>query len=96
MRFTAFVEIIVSIDDPISGHGVGYTFCIDVAALLTADLVLDVRIRLVRDEDLTRWSHLFEPGREICAAADDGVIQMVLAAEVTDGTETCVDASPAP
>ncbi len=39
---TALAEIVVKIDDLVSGHGVGDTLYIDVAALLTADLVLDV------------------------------------------------------
>ena len=42
-EIAGFAEIIVSIVDQISGDRVRYTLCIDVAALLTADLVLDVR-----------------------------------------------------
>ena len=43
-------------------------------------------------KNLARRSHLFEPGRKIYTAADNGVVHSVLAAEVSDGTETCVNA----
>ena len=67
----------------------------DVAMLLAADLVLDVRKGLVRNEDPARSGRLFEPRRKVHAAADDRVVHAVLAAEVADGAEPGVDADPA-
>ena len=54
-EITAFAKIIVGIDDLVSGHRVRDTLYIDVALLLTTDLVLDVGISFV-------------PGGAICSS----------------------------
>src|SRR6516164_5041628 len=90
---TALTNIVVNIDDLVRSHGVGDALHINVSALLTGDLVFDKSVGLIRDQNLARRSVLFESGREIYATADDGVVHPVLAAEVSDGTETSGNSS---
>src|SRR5262249_49198562 len=90
---TALIYIVVNIDDLVRSHRVGDALHINVSALLTADLVFDKSVGLIRDKNLARRSVLFESAREIYTAADDGVVHPVLAAEISDGTETSVNSS---
>ena len=45
-------DAVIRINDLINGDGMGNALQVDVAALLTVDMVLDVGIGLVRDENL--------------------------------------------
>src|SRR5262245_22554726 len=90
---TALTNLVVDIDDLVRSHRVGDALHINVSALLTANLVFDKSVGLIRDKNLAWRGRLFEPAREIYTAADNGVVHSVLATEVSDGTETSVNSS---
>src|SRR5215475_10827751 len=91
---TALIYLVVNIDDLVRSHRVGDALHINVSALLTGDLVFDESVGLVRNKNFAGRSVLFESAREIYTTADDGVVHPVLAAEISDGAEACVNSSP--
>src|SRR5262245_25847905 len=85
----------LQVDNAIRGDRIGNTLNMDLSQFLTVDRVLHLRKRLIRNEDGSRWSLLFEARGKIHGAADYRVIHPVLAAEVADGAVVCVNADAA-
>src|SRR5215475_3914263 len=88
-------EVLIGVDDLISGNGVGDAFDRDLPTRLAVEPVPHVRIRLIGYEDLARRGRSLKPGGQVHAAADDGVVHPILAAEVADGAVPRVDSDPA-
>src|ERR1700750_3378927 len=74
-------EILIGVDDLIGRHGVGDAFDRDVPTLLTVNPIANIRVGLKRYEDLTRRGGSLKPRGKVHAAADDGVVHPILAAE---------------
>src|SRR5262252_9291033 len=88
-------EVLIGVDDLIAVDGIGYALDRDVPTLLAVEPVPHVRIGLIGYEDLARCRRSLKPGGEVHAAADDGVVHPILAAEVADGAVPRVDSDPA-
>src|SRR5260370_4968053 len=88
-------EVLIGVDDLVGGDGVGDALDRDVPTLLAVDPVANVRVSLIGHEDLARRGGSLKPGREVHAAADDGVVHPNLATEVPDGAVPRVDSDPA-
>src|SRR5947209_997277 len=84
----------MSIDDLISGYGVGHALDRDVPTLVAVDPLANSGVRFIRYEDFTRYGGSFEPRREVHAAANDRVVHPIIAAEVPDSTISCIDSDP--
>src|ERR1700751_1042617 len=88
-------EILIGVDDLIGRDGVGDALDRDVPTLLTVDPVANIRVGFKGYEDFARRGGGLKPGGEVHAAADDGVVHPILAAEVSDGAVPRVDSDPA-
>src|SRR5215467_13855185 len=88
-------EVLIGVDYLIGGDGVGDALDRDVPTLLTVDPVANVRVGFKGYEDLARRGGSLKAGGEVHAAADDGVVHPILAAEVADGAVPRVDSDPA-
>src|SRR5215813_11935640 len=87
-------EILIGVDYLIGGDGVGDALDRDVPTLLTVDPVANVRVGFKGYEDLARRGGSLKARGEVHAAADDGVVHPILAAEVADGAVPRVDSDP--
>src|SRR5690606_1002934 len=65
---------------------------VDLAHVTAHDQVLDQRVGLVGDEDLTFAGSTFQAAGEVHFAADDGVVHACIGAKVADRTVAGVDA----
>src|SRR4051794_17522799 len=83
------------IEGAVCGDGIGDTLDRDLSLLHAVDALANMRVGLVGQQDLSRLGSGLEPGCEVHATADDGIVHPVLAAEVADGAEARVDADPA-
>src|SRR5215467_3611000 len=89
-------EVLIGVDYLIGGDGVGDALDRDVPTLLTVDPVADVRVGFKGYEDLARRGGSLKARGEVHAAANDGIVHPILAAEVADGAVPRVDSDPAP
>src|SRR5262249_4076414 len=89
-------EVLIGVDDLIGGDGIGDALDRDLPTLLAVEPVPHVRIGLIGYENLVRCGRRLKPGSEVHAAANDGIVTPILAAEVADGAVPRVDSDPAP
>src|SRR6516165_847219 len=88
-------EVLIGVDDLVGRDGVGDNLDGDAPTLLTMDSVANIRVGFKGYEDLARSCGSLKPGSKINAAADDGVVHPILAAEVPYSAVARVDSDPA-
>src|SRR5262245_8206981 len=88
-------EVLIGIDNLISGNRIGDALDRDVPTFLAVYLLMNGCVSFIRYEDFARGGGSLKPRREIHAAADDRVVHPILAAEVPDGAVSRIDSDPA-
>src|SRR5437588_9729536 len=92
---TLGAEVLIALDDLISGDGVGDASDRDVPTLLAVDPLANGSVSFIGHEDLARCGGRLKPRCEVHATADDRIVHPILAAEVADGAVSSVDSDPA-